>query len=143
MITIPPQLELARELKFTDKCFSFKVNNTSANIIECRLFGSLADLTRISTNSISVSSESVVIPELSDTTMEYSLYEDDDAKIQQYATDVSNYVLNLNTADNLTSNIGNVEITSTDLANFIRVNPDKFPVSAKFSEFDVVELLVV
>lgn len=132
MITIPPQLELARALKFTDKCFSFKVNNTSANVIDCRLFGSLADLTRISTNSISVSSENVLIPELSDTTMEYSLYEDDDAKIQQYSTEVNDYVLNLNSADDLTSNIGNVEITANDLANFIHLNPDKFPVSAKW-----------
>lgn len=128
----PPQLEILQGLNLPKNVFSFKVANASNNIIPVRLFGSIADLTRISTNSISVSSENVVIPELSDTTIEYSLYEDEDAKIQQYAIDVHDYILNLNTADGLTSNIGDVEITSNDLANFIRNNQDKFPVSAKF-----------
>lgn len=129
----PPQLEILKGLNLPKNVFSFKVANASNNIIPVRLFGSIADLTRISTNSISVTSENVMIPDLSDTTMVYSLYkDDDDAKIQQYATDVNNYILNLITADGLTSNIGDVEITSNDLANFIRNNPNKFPVSAKF-----------
>lgn len=132
MITIPPQLELARQLKFTDKCFSFKINNATANVIECRLFGSLADLTRISSNSVSTTSENVMIPTLTDTTLNYADYDVDDTKIQNYATEVNNYVLNLNSADGLTSSVGNVEITATDLADFIRNNPAKFPVSEKW-----------
>lgn len=132
MITIPPQLELARQLKFTDKCFSFKVNNATANVIECRLFGSLADLTRISSNSVSTTSENVMIPTLTDTTLNYADYDVDDTKIQNYATAVNNYVLNLNSADGLTSSVGDVEITATDLANFIRNNPAKFPVSEQW-----------
>lgn len=132
MITIPPQLELARQLKFTDKCFSFKVNNATANVIECRLFGSLADLTRISSNSVSTTSENVMIPTLTDTTLNYADYDVDDTKIQNYATAVNNYVLNLNSADGLTSSVGDVEITATDLADFIRNNPAKFPVSEQW-----------
>lgn len=132
MITIPPQLELARELKFTDKCFSFKISNATANVIECRLFGSLADLTRISSNSVSTTSENVMIPTLTDTTLNYADYDVDDTKIQNYATAVNDYVLNLNSADGLTSSVGDVEITATDLADFIRNNPAKFPVSEKW-----------
>lgn len=128
----PPQLEILQGLNLPKNVFSFKVANASNNIIPVRLFGSLADLTRINTNNVSVVTENINVATYSTETIDYNEYIVNDEKLTIYSTDVNNYLAKLLTADGLTSSVGDLEIVSADLKPYINAYPQNFLVSKLF-----------